>query len=65
MSISSDYFAANQVNIHYNLSMMTQVDELESDRHMNMTFTEFLEAVGRVAERLDIPDITTDTQYTK
>jgi hypothetical protein len=32
---------------------------------MNMTFTEFLEAFGRVAERLDIPNITIDTQYTK
>jgi hypothetical protein len=37
------------------------VDELESDRHMNMTFTEFIEAVGRVAEHVDVPNLQIDT----
>ena len=35
--------------------MMTQVDEIEKDRHINMTFVEFLEAVVRVAEKCEIP----------
>jgi hypothetical protein len=30
--------------------MMTQIDEVNSDRHFQMTFVEFLEAIGRVAE---------------
>ena len=38
--------------------MMTQKDEITSDRHLNMTFPEFIEAVCRVAERLAIPNIT-------
>jgi hypothetical protein len=34
----------------YALAMMTQVDELEQDRHMNMAFCEFVEGFVRVAE---------------
>jgi len=30
--------------------MMTQVDELDQERHMNMTFAEFAEAFVRVAD---------------
>ena len=39
----------------YNLAMMTQVDEIEKDRHINMIFVEFLEAVVRVADKTEIP----------
>jgi flagellar biosynthesis regulator FlbT len=39
----------------YNLAMMTSLDEIESDRHQNMIFVEFLEALVRVAERLEMP----------
>jgi len=28
---------------------------------MNMTFTEFIEAVGRVAEHVDVPNLQIDT----
>lgn len=35
--------------------MMSQVDEIEKDRHINMTFVEFLEAIVRVAEKAEIP----------
>ena len=35
--------------------MMTQVDELEKDKHINMNFVEFLEAIVRVAEKTEIP----------
>ena len=34
--------------------MMTQVDELDSDRHMNMAFCEFMEGFVRVAENVAI-----------
>ena len=40
--------------------MMTQLDEIENDRHLNMTFVEFLEALVRVAERLEIPNLVDD-----
>ena len=40
--------------------MMTQVDELDQDRHMNMTFCEFMEAIVRVAENVAIPHLIDD-----
>ena len=40
--------------------MMTQVDELDSDRHMNMTFCEFMEGLVRVAENVAIPHLVDD-----
>jgi len=44
----------------YNLAMMTSLDEIESDRHQNMIFVEFLEALVRVAERLEMPHAILD-----
>ena len=47
----------------FTLSMMTQVDELDQDRHMNMSFCEFMEGIVRVAENIAIPHLVED-QYT-
>ena len=41
----------------FNLSIMTQVDEIFSERHAQMSFLEFVEALCRVADRV----VTTDT----
>lgn len=35
--------------------MMTQKDEIDKDRHLNMVLVEFIEAVGRVAEKMSLP----------
>ena len=35
----------------YNLSMMTQVDEIHNTRHMDMRFIEYVEALARVADK--------------
>jgi hypothetical protein len=43
-------FGSKQLPGFYAVSMMTQVDEIDSDRHMNMTFAEFIEAFARVCE---------------
>ena len=51
----SDNFGAKQIGNMYSLAMMTQVDEIEKDKHINMVFVEFLEAVVRVAEKAEIP----------
>ena len=51
----SDNFGAKQIGSQFNLAMMTQVDEIYKDRHINMTFVEFIEAVVRVAEKTEIP----------
>ena len=59
-NVLSDKFGVKQLSILFNLSMMTQVEEVESERHINMTFVEFLEALVRVAERLEIPNLMKD-----
>jgi hypothetical protein len=46
----------------WNLSMMTQVDEITSDKHMNMSFIEFIETIGRVSEKLAIPNLLEDAK---
>lgn len=34
---------------------MTKINELDSDSHINMTLVEFIEAVGRLAEKVTTP----------
>ena len=34
--------------------MITQVAELETDRHVKMTMTEFIDVFGRIADKLNI-----------
>lgn len=38
----------------YYLSMQTQIDELSSDKHTQMVFVEFIEALARVAEKASL-----------
>ena len=54
-NVQSDNFGAKQIGNMYNLAMMTQVDEIDKDKHINMTFVEFLEAIVRVADKTEIP----------
>ena len=39
--------AQRDLSLFFSQSMMTQVNEIDSDRHLSMTFIEFLEAVVR------------------
>lgn len=50
----------NDISTLWNLSIQTQVDELHSERHMQMHFPEFIEAVCRVADRAIIPNFFRD-----
>ena len=54
----SDNFGGKQIGNQFNLAMMTQLDEIDKDRHISMVFVEFLEAVVRVAEKVEIPHCT-------
>ena len=51
----SDNFGQKQIGNPFNRAMMTQVDEIDKDRHINMTFVEFLEAIVRIADKTEIP----------
>jgi len=53
--IVNDDFGQREINPIFNCSMMTQKDELNSDKHINMTLVEFIEAIGRMAEKVNCP----------
>jgi hypothetical protein len=53
--VVSDSFGQREIGILYTLSMMTQVDEIEKQVHMNMKMVEFIEGVARVVEKINIP----------
>ncbi len=38
----------------FNLAMMTQVAELDNDRHIKMSIVEFIDGFGRVADKINI-----------
>lgn len=49
--VVDDSFGAREIGTIFNMSMLTQVDEIHKERHCRMQFVEFLEAFTRVAER--------------
>lgn len=50
-SIVDKDYPLRETPISYNLAMRLQVNEIEYDRHMEMTFPEFLEAFCRVVDK--------------
>ena len=50
--VVDDNFGAREIGTIFNLSMMTQVDEIKKERHCRMNFSEYLEAIARVADRV-------------
>ena len=50
-----DTFREHDANIAFAQSMMIQVDELQQQRHIQMSFLEFLEGIARVAEAVSLP----------
>lgn len=58
-NLYDENFVERDAFIAFNLSMMTQVDELNNDRIFQMQFVEFLEAVARIAEKYSPQPITT------
>ena len=53
--IVNDNFGQREILPIFNWSMMTHINELDSDKHINMTLVEFIEAIGRLAEKLKLP----------
>jgi len=51
----TDEFPERDAITAFSQSMMTQVDEFDSDRHMKMQKVEFFEAIARVAEGVSVP----------
>ncbi|CAI2379577.1 unnamed protein product [Moneuplotes crassus] len=61
--LQNDNFANRDVYVCFNLAMQTRVDELTSDKHLKMSFVEFLEAVARVANYLSIPPPSSKSKF--
>lgn len=51
-NLITDVFPERDVISCFAMSMMSQLDELESDRHMKMQRVEFYEAIARASEAL-------------
>ncbi len=45
------------------MAMITQIDEINSERKYQMSFIEFLEAIARIAEKLSPNKIGTDMVF--
>lgn len=43
----NDQLVSRDIAVFYNFAMMTQVDEINKDKHLRMRFVEFLEAFAR------------------
>ena len=46
-NLINDNLYSRDIAVHFNMAMLTQVDELNKDRHLRMTYKEFLEAFAR------------------
>ena len=53
-------FTEREAVVTFAQSMMTQIDELDQDRHMKMQMVEFLEAISRAADILSLAPIDSD-----
>ncbi|CDW85718.1 UNKNOWN [Stylonychia lemnae] len=58
----NDLFGQRDSSVAFNLAMMTQVNELDQDRHLSATFIEFLEAFCRVADKAAFEPINQSIQ---
>ncbi len=52
--VVDDSFGAREISPLFNLSMMTQVDELQNEKFSQMIMIEFIEAISRVADKLAV-----------
>ena len=52
----NDSFNVRDIDVCYNLSMMTRMDEVTRDQHLQMSQVEFYEAIARVADIAKHPE---------
>ena len=51
--VTSDSFGQREIGIHFNLSKMSEMNELDQNKHTKMQMVEFIEAIARVCEKLN------------
>ena len=50
----ADSFQEREVSLSFNFSIMLQIDEVYQERHLQMSFLEFIEAFARIAEKVSL-----------
>lgn len=55
--IVSQFLPPRDISICYNLSIMTQVNEIDQERHIHLCFEEFIEALARIADKMSDEEI--------
>jgi len=50
-------FGVREAGPIFNVSLMTNRKELETEKHLNMSFVEFLESLARVADKLNLSNL--------
>lgn len=53
--VVTDSFGQREIGVLYTLSMMTWVDEIDKQEHMNMKMVEFIEGIGWVVDKINLP----------
>lgn len=51
----SPSFVARDISLQFTLSMQTTVDEITQEKHLRANMLEFIEAIARVAEKVNLP----------
>jgi hypothetical protein len=54
----NELITERDVNFSFNLAKISEMDETHHDDHLNMKFTEFIEAICRLAEFCSYPPFT-------
>jgi len=57
MELYNEDFVEREVNIRFNLSMQTTVDELKFNKGFEMHIVEFYECLSRLAELASMPPV--------
>ncbi len=56
--LCNDLLFQRDICVCFNLSMMTQVNEITKNRHLRATFLEFLEALARAVDKASFTDVS-------
>lgn len=51
MDLIDENFVERDINLAFNLSQMTEIDEINQDKNSQLQYVEFLEALARIAEK--------------
>jgi len=62
MEMYNEDFVEREVNIRFNLSMQTTVDELKFNKGFEMHMVEFYECIGRLSEIASMPPVNVDEE---